>query len=68
MENYLKGKQGKYEGVLNNNTALENYIKHKEELNEKMNSRAEFDKNSLEKQIEAIVEEVKKELCQAIQE
>lgn len=68
MENYLKGKQGKYEAGLNGKTAEENYIKHREELKENIDKYMLDNKKLLEKQIEAIVEEVKKEVCQAIQE
>ena len=63
MQNYLKGKQGKYKDVLNNTLPLESYINHREKLNEKMNSSEGINKKLLEKQIEAIAEEVIKEIC-----
>lgn len=68
MKKYYEAKQGKYKYELNERPAEENYIKHREELKENIDKYMTDNKKLLEKQIEAIVEEVKKEVCQVIKE
>ena len=53
---------------LNGKSAEENYMEQRKELKEKIDKYMEDNKKALKKQIEAIAEEVKKEVCQAIQE
>lgn len=70
MNDYVrvKSNQGMYEGVLNNNTPIENYIKQKEKIIENMtNDKGEKDK-LLKKAIEDITEGVEKAICQAIKD
>ena len=68
MKKYDEEKQGIYKYSLNGKSAEENYMEQRKELKEKIDKYMEDNKKALKKQIEAIAEEVKKEVCQAIQE
>ena len=68
MKKYYEEKQGIYKYSLNGKSAEENYMEQRKELKEKIDKYMEDNKKALKKQIEAIAEEVKKEVCQAIQE
>ena len=69
MEQYIKGKQGRYEGILNKRTPLENYINSRKELKEKFNISTQVDTNNLsDKELDVIAKEVGKVLCQIIKD
>lgn len=67
MEQYIKGKQGRYEGILNKRIPLENYINSRKELKEKFNISTQLDnKKPSDKELEVIAKEVEKVVCQII--